>query len=379
MKSIYYWTPFTSKVATIEAVINSAEAINKYSKKYEATIINAIGEFDEYQQTLKKKKINVINLQKYSLINILPKRGFILSRIAYLIIFFISFIPLFNLLKVKKPDYLLSHLITSLPLFIFFLSSKKTKLILRISGLPKLTLLRKFFWKISKKNIYKIFCPTQSTMNYLINENIFSKDKIYLLRDPIINVEKLRYLQKESINKNELTDNFFVCIGRLTKQKNFSLVIDNYDKILEIDNNLKLYIIGDGECYKEFKKKIDAKKLYNKIQLLGYKKNVYKYLKKAKFFLLTSLWEDPGWVLIEAAANNTPIISSNCKNGPPEFIEKNSGGILFENNKSDSLIDAIKKFYQLSNNDILKKKIFSKKKSILYSSFRHYKNLEKSI
>ena len=63
MKSIYYWAPFTSKVATIDAVINSAEAINKYSKKYEATIINAIGEFDEYEQTLKKKKINVINLQ----------------------------------------------------------------------------------------------------------------------------------------------------------------------------------------------------------------------------------------------------------------------------------------------------------------------------
>ena len=81
-------------------------------------------------------------------------------------------------------------------------------------------------------------------------------------------------------------------------------------------------------------------------------------MKNARFFLLSSLWEDPGWVIIEAAASNTPIISSDCKNGPQEFLEDNLGGILFRNNDSVSLINAIKSFYNLSKEEILKKKNF---------------------
>ncbi len=55
------------------------------------------------------------------------------------------------------------------------------------------------------------------------------------------------------------------------------------------------------------------------------------------------------------------------------------GGILFKNNDSESLINAIQSFYNLSKEEIWKKKIFSKRKSIFYTSFRHSKNLEKYI
>ena len=76
---------------------------------------------------------------------------------------------------------------------------------------------------------------------------------------------------------------------------------------------------------------------------------------------MTSLWEDPGFVLIEAALNNLPIISSNCKNGPNEIIRGNEGGILFENNNIDQLRDKIIEFLNLSENEITQKKIISKK------------------
>ena len=53
-------------------------------------------------------------------------------------------------------------------------------------------------------------------------------------------------------------------------------------------------------------------------------------------FYFTSLWEDPGFVIVEAALSNIPIISSNCPNGPREIIEKN--GYLFQNNNLESLL-----------------------------------------
>ena len=41
---------------------------------------------------------------------------------------------------------------------------------------------------------------------------------------------------------------------------------------------------------------------------------------RSNALILSSLWEDPGFVMIEAALCNSYIISSDCKNGPREFL-----------------------------------------------------------
>ena len=64
-------------------------------------------------------------------------------------------------------------------------------------------------------------------------------------------------------------------------------------------------------------------------------------MKGAEAFILSSLWEDPGFVIIEAAFCKTIIISSNCETGPKEIIKDNYNGILFETNNAS---DFIKKF-----------------------------------
>ena len=69
---------------------------------------------------------------------------------------------------------------------------------------------------------------------------------------------------------------------------------------------------------------------------MGYSNNIFQYMKNSQAFILSSLWEDPGFVLIEAAMCNSFIISSNCKNGPEELLNKGAGGLLFENNKRRS-------------------------------------------
>ena len=70
------------------------------------------------------------------------------------------------------------------------------------------------------------------------------------------------------------------------------------------------------------KKKTRNNKLQDKIYLMGYSKNIYNYMKNAKAFILSSLWEDPGFVLIEAAMCNLFIISSDCKNGPKRLFKR---------------------------------------------------------
>ena len=103
----------------------------------------------------------------FNYFKLLPKTGFFKSRFSYIAIFIISLVPLLFLLKKRKPDYFVSHLITSLPIFLGFIFKFKTKFILRISGLPKLNKLRFFYWKIFGKNIDIITTPTNATLNEL--------------------------------------------------------------------------------------------------------------------------------------------------------------------------------------------------------------------
>ena len=69
--NICYWAPFTSKVATIMAVINSAESLIKFSNnKIKATIINAFGEWVNHQKDINDKKIIFLSLSKFFLISL---------------------------------------------------------------------------------------------------------------------------------------------------------------------------------------------------------------------------------------------------------------------------------------------------------------------
>ena len=45
--------------------------------------------------------------------------------------------------------------------------------------------------------------------------------------------------------------------------------------------------------------------------------------------------------MIEAAFSNIPIISSDCKNGPTEFLMNSEAGYLFNNNDINSLKNTI--------------------------------------
>ena len=90
---------------------------------------------------------------------------------------------------------------------------------------------------------------------------------------------------------------------------------------------------------------------------------------------MSSQWEDPGFVLIESFFLKTPVISSDCPNGPKELIIDHENGFKFENNKIDSFIKSFDEF-ENSNKDKIKKIIKNGLKiSKKYTVFNHYNSL----
>ena len=379
-KIVCYWSPFISTVATVKAVLNSALSIQLYSKnKYEPIILDVFGEWDV------SKSDKNYNFKFYSLNNIkkllnFSSEGYIKSRIKYLIIFILSFNSLKKFILDKKPDFLIVHLITSLPLFLNLIYSFNTKIILRISGKPQINIIRYLFWKIALKKIFKVTFPTLESLEYFKSLKIVDNKKLFFLRDPVFIHKDVMKKKNEPIgndlnlNKND----YFLSIGRLTKQKNFIFLIECFSKLIKVHNNLKLVIIGVGEEKNKINNYLKKNNLEKNIFLLGYQKNVFKFLKNCKAFILSSLWEDPGFVLIEAMATNCLVLSSDCPNGPKEIIEKKNG-LLFESNSKNDFIIKFNRLLKL--NDIEKKEfqINAKKKIKYFSIFYHFKQLQKII
>jgi glycosyltransferase involved in cell wall biosynthesis len=377
MKKIFYWSPYLSNVATIRNVLNSAYSLTKYDKKsFNVYILDVIGEWKNKKNDIKENNLNYLRVNRLNLNIKLPISGFLKSRIYSLLIFIFNIIPLFNLLKKERPEYLIVHLLTSIPLTLLFFFNFKTKFVLRISGLPRLNIFRKILWKIVNKKLFLITCPSQETLDYMRNLEIFDNNKLVLLYDPIINISIINKNFKKNLN---LKKDFFLSIGRLTKQKNHLLLIKLFSKLKDHNVDCVLYILGDGEERNSLLQEIKKLNLENKVFLLGHKENVYPYILLSKAIISPSLWEDPGAVMIEAAYCNKIVISSDCKSGPKEFLMNNRAGYLFDNDNLNSLYETLNKFLKDDSEAVYLKKILAKKNSKKYSIYSHYIELKKLL
>ena len=373
---VFYWAPWIGNIGTIKAVLNSAYILEHYSKNHIKTkIINSVGEWNKHSNNSRFIDLNKLKIYKY-----LPQGGYIFSRFTYIIIFLYCLWPLKKMLNTEKPDYLIVQLITSLPLFLKIIFNFETKLILRISGYPKMNFLRKFFWKLVSIKIHKITFPSNDLYEQFMKLNIFEEKKMSVLYDPVISYKEISKLKNVGeLSKRFKENNYILCIGRLTKQKNFSFVINNFKFIKKKFKDIKLVIVGEGELKDKIRKQIINLNLQNEVILEGFQQNVYKYLKNAKVFILSSLWEEIGFVIVEAAACNVNIISSDCKNGPKEFLKSGRGGYLFENNNSSEFLLKFEEFMNDSDNEKLKKKILTKKETKKFSFLYHYNAFTKIL
>ena len=167
-----------------------------------------------------------------------------------------------------------------------------------------------------------------------------------------------------------------MCVGRLTKQKNYPYLINEISNFFKENNSYDLYILGDGEDKRKLEKQIKFLNMENRIFILGYSKNVYSYMQNASFLILSSLWEEVGFVIVEAAVNNLFVFSSDCPNGPKEFLRDGQAGILFKTNVKDELKN---KLINFNINDYFSSKILAKRNSVKYTKFRHYLKLQEIL
>ncbi len=378
-KKIFYWSPCLNNIGTIKSTVNSALSLTKYDQNNEVYIINACGEWNEHQKLFSNNSIKFLKLN-FDYFKFLPKEGYINSRLSYFLIYILSFVPLIRLLKNHKPDILFLHLITSLPLTILKIFNLKTDFALRISGYPKFNIIRKIFWKSISNKIKFVTCPTLDLKTKIEKIKIFDNKKLFFLPDAIIKTKDLKrdknFIINENIPKNK---KIILSAGRLTYQKNHTYLISEFAKFCKNNDQFILLILGDGEKKNELIKLVKKKEVEDKVFFISFKKNIYSFMRESDLLVMTSLWEEVGFVIVEAALCNTFVISSDCPNGPREFLADGKNGILFKSNVEDELLKSFKKFSFMNQKEIYQNKIRLKKNAQKYTIFHHYLRLNKIL
>lgn len=115
--------------------------------------------------------------------------------------------------------------------------------------------------------------------------------------------------------------------GRLLPVKAFSTLMTAFAR-LQKTRAARLAICGTGPLEAALRAQIAALGLQDRVKLLGFQTNPFKYMARADLFVLSSEAEGFGNVLVEAMACGTPVVSTNCPHGPAEILDHGRFGEL---------------------------------------------------
>jgi N-acetylgalactosamine-N,N'-diacetylbacillosaminyl-diphospho-undecaprenol 4-alpha-N-acetylgalactosaminyltransferase len=143
-------------------------------------------------------------------------------------------------------------------------------------------------------------------------------------------IKAIRLKAKNRIEREDekaLFDNFNVIVmaGRLSWQKHYTLAIRSFQRLSAYED-YKLIILGSGPKEDEIESYIHQHGLEENVKLLGWKENIFPYLRRAEFFLLTSRFEGFARVIVEALACDLPVIATDCSSGPAEILDDQISG-----------------------------------------------------
>ena len=127
--------------------------------------------------------------------------------------------------------------------------------------------------------------------------------------------------------------------GRFVRKKGFDLLLKAIPEVLASDCRIRFQIAGDGSEFDELKKLQSELNLEDKVQFLGFRNDVPQLMKRSDLFVLPSLSEPFGIILLEAMATGTPIVTTR-NNGALHLLNGDTA-IFVDKASSNSLSSGI--------------------------------------
>lgn len=134
-----------------------------------------------------------------------------------------------------------------------------------------------------------------------------------------IDICKFETMAQETAIANQY-DNTILYVGRLDDEKRPWIVVRVMQEVVQRYENVKLLMLGKGENLFFLKRLISKFKLQNNIELLGFQKNVAKYMAGAKMIISCSETEAFSCSVLEAITFGIPAVVVDNPGGVQEVI-----------------------------------------------------------
>ena len=145
----------------------------------------------------------------------------------------------------------------------------------------------------------------------------------------------------ETVNRSRILKIF--AAGRFVRKKGFDFLLKAIPDVLAGDCRIQFQIAGDGPEFDELKMLQTELKLEDKVQFLGFRNDVPLLMKQSDLFVVPSLSEPFGIILLEAMATGIPIVTTR-NNGALHILNGDTAifvDIASPNALSSGILEAI--------------------------------------
>lgn len=161
----------------------------------------------------------------------------------------------------------------------------------------------------------------------------------WLGNNQVVIPNPISFVSKE---KTTLKYKRIICVGSISYNKGYDLLIEAWRLIVQDCPGWKIDIFGKGDTF-NYQKMIDDYHLQDSIHFRGPTDQVQKEMLHSSFLVLPSRSEGFGMVLIEAMACGLPCVAFDCPCGPRDIISNGENGILVPPENSALLAEGMKK------------------------------------
>lgn len=257
-----------------------------------------------------------------------------------------------KIIKIKQPDLLHIHLWNpGACRYAFYAASpQKIKIIATEHDPFELKGLKKMIKKMTLKRTHHTIAVSEANKQKMLEWYPELKNTMTVIHNGIeisdfqkklqdFSAEKSLVLQK-NIFKSDEKDFIILSIATLHPRKGLIFLLEAFEKVHEKIPHSKLVIVGEGPQREELLQKTRELQLTQNVLFLGHQEKIPEILKSSDLFVLSSVKEAFGLVLLEAMAARIPIIATKV-GGIPEIIQDGKNGLLCVPENSEDLSQKI--------------------------------------